>query len=520
MINSLFYVLTNFMPGSRYHNLSKPPRLVQYHTCNSNYRKSMDINVLLHNISEELDSNEIDALKFLCKDHIQRKKMQDIHDARDLFLRLEEQGLLEDVSIVGELLYTIKRYDLLKVLGTTQKKTQDRLQMQVDCGCLISSYRKLLYELSEDVSEDSLEAIKFLLKIPQVRSCKSFLDVLVEMEKQELLADDNLENLESLLNNCQPELCFRVKEYAARKDVDNTSRTSVTESMIVPSVQESPSSTMSPISGEGETTLFTDTGPNGEYLGEVNLPRYDGNHKDLYNMTRRPRGYCIIINNYHFEKASQLGNRKGTNKDADNLSSVFSWLHFEVHQYKDLTARDMLNTVKDFGKRDHSSRDAFVCCVLSHGEKGSVFGTDGETIFIQEITQPFKSSNCPSLAGKPKMFFFQACQGKGKQQGLSIQADGDGDGDRNYSREIPDDSDFLLGMATVEDYQSFRHVHLGSIYIQELCKQLRHGCPRNKSILEILTIVNREVSLQSFQDCKQMPEPRYTLTKTLVLPVD
>lgn len=101
----------------------------------------MDITILLHNISEELDSNEIDALKFLCKDHIQRKKMEGVHDGRDLFLRLEEQGLLEDVSIVEELLYTIKRYDLLKVLGTSQKETRDRLQMQGDSGCLISSYR-------------------------------------------------------------------------------------------------------------------------------------------------------------------------------------------------------------------------------------------------------------------------------------------------------------------------------------------------------------------------------------------
>nr|XP_023698349.1 caspase-8-like isoform X1 [Paramormyrops kingsleyae]XP_023698350.1 caspase-8-like isoform X1 [Paramormyrops kingsleyae] len=472
----------------------------------------MDINILLHNISEELDSNEIDALKFLCKDHIQRKKMEGVHDGRDLFLRLEEQGLLEDVSIVGELLYTIKRYDLLKVLGTSQKITQDTLRMQGDSGCLISSYRKLLYEVSEDVSEDNLEAIKFLLKIPQVKSCKSFLDVLIEMEKQELLGDNNFKDLESLLENCQPELCFRVKEYVAGRDVGNTSMTSVPETMIVPSVQESPSSTMSPVSSEGGMSLFADTGP-----GRTDL------EKDCYNMTHRPRGYCLIINNYKFAKASQLGNRNGTDKDADNLSSVFSWLHFEVQKYQDLTATEILNTVNRFGTSDHSSKDAFVCCILSHGEKGSVFGTDGQPILIQKITQPFKGSNCPSLAGKPKMFFIQACQGKSKQMGTYIQADGDGGDDGICSRDtlqIPDDSDFLLGMATVADFQSFRHVRFGSIYIQELCKQLKEGCRREKTILEILTIVNREVGLRSYPDFKQMPEPRYTLTKTLVLPVD
>lgn len=152
-----------------------------------------------------------------------------------------------------------------------------------------------------------------------------------------------------------------------------------------------------------------------------------------------------------------------------------------MQKYQDLTATEIQNTVNRFGKLDHSSKDAFVCCILSHGEKGSIFGTDGKSILIQEITQPFKGSNCPSLAGKPKMFFIQACQGKSKQIGTCIQADGDGGDDGNCSRDtqqIPDDSDFLLGMATVADYQSFRHVHYGSVYIQELCKQLKEGCRR------------------------------------------
>jgi len=37
-----------------------------------------------------------------------------------------------------------------------------------------------------------------------------------------------------------------------------------------------------------------------------------------------------------------------------------------------------------------------------------VYGTDG-TISIRDIASKFKSN--ASLAGKPKIFFFQACQG-------------------------------------------------------------------------------------------------------------
>lgn len=43
---------------------------------------------------------------------------------------------------------------------------------------------------------------------------------------------------------------------------------------------------------------------------------------------------------------------------------------------------------------------------------------------------------------------------------------------------------------------------------------------RKEDILSILTKVNRSVSAQELNRHKQVPEPRYTLTKKLVLPMD
>ncbi|CDQ80501.1 unnamed protein product [Oncorhynchus mykiss] len=73
-------------------------------------------------------------------------------------------------------------------------------------------------------------------------------------------------------------------------------------------------------------------------------------------------------------------------------------------------------------------------------------------------------------------------------------------------------------MATVEECKSFRNTKEGSIYIQELCKQLEWGADRGEDILSVLTRVNREVSRGVYRDSKQMPEPKYTLTKKLFLP--
>lgn len=129
--------------------------------------------------------------------------------------------------------------------------------------------------------------------------------------------------------------------------------------------------------------------------------------------------------------------------------------------------------------------DAFVCCILSHGEKGSVLGIDGEQVLIRDLTQPF--AECHKLAHKPKLFFIQACQGNEFQRDL-WEADGkessteegpfEEDSHTAAIHSIPIDADFLIGIASVEHYRSFRHVTDGSIFIQELCKQLENGCPR------------------------------------------
>ena len=55
---------------------------------------------------------------------------------------------------------------------------------------------------------------------------------------------------------------------------------------------------------------------------------------------------------------------------------------------------------------NHSNADCFACAILSHGEEGYVFGSDGR-IQIDKLVAPFKGHKCQSLAGKPKIFFIQ-----------------------------------------------------------------------------------------------------------------
>lgn len=57
-------------------------------------------------------------------------------------------------------------------------------------------------------------------------------------------------------------------------------------------------------------------------------------------------------------------------------------------------------------KEDHSKRSSFICVILSHGEEGRIFGTNG-SIELKKLTSLFRGDCCRSLTGKPKLFIIQ-----------------------------------------------------------------------------------------------------------------
>ncbi|KAF5897765.1 caspase-8-like isoform X1, partial [Clarias magur] len=78
---------------------------------------------------------------------------------------------------------------------------------------------------------------------------------------------------------------------------------------------------------------------------------------------------------------------------------------------------------------------------------------------------------------KPKLCFIQVCQGTKMQTSLwKHYGTEEDDTEKADLSRIPVEADFLIGMATMESYVSFRNIQKGSIYIQELCKRLKTGC--------------------------------------------
>lgn len=484
--------------------------------------------VKLSRIDEELDSSEVAALCFLCRELVNKKRLEKVHDAKDLFLRLEERGLLDDGAFLSQLLHTIGRADLLSLLETDSRRPEE-----IDAIPLLSTYSVMLYEIHMDLTQENFEKMKFLLdgggdcKLDkrQLELCKTSLDVFAEMERKGFLSKQKLHSLHKILLQLDRELVKKVERYmqgltqpAVPPHVsmdyqrDNNSLT--------PNQLSLPVSETQPINENG--SVFSDSDPHTE---PPSLP----DQTEYYPLTHRPLGQCVIFNNEVFQAG--LGRRGGSDKDEEALRHLFSRLGFTVVVHSNLTADDMIKEVNELSRRNFIRDDILVMCVLSHGEKGVVFGTDEMEVPIRKLTFPFTSGQAPTLIGKPKLFFIQACQGSGYQGGaIPITLRQTQEEERQQSRleedagvpsevSVPHDADFLLGMATVEDYKSFRHTTTGSIYIQELCRQLHRAASSSEmdDLLSVLTRVNREVSKGVYLKYKQMPEPKYTLTKKLVL---
>ncbi|NXU56517.1 CASP8 protein, partial [Turnix velox] len=473
-------------------------------------------------IAEELGQAELAALKFLSLEHIPMRKLEAIQKAQDFFEALSEKGMIEagNLSFLKELLYHIGRIDLLTThLGSSREEMAKELQLQGRAK--VSAYRCLLFQLSEDITQDELKAFMFLLG-KQLPKCKlapmtTMLDLFIEMEKKGILRKDYLNTLKCLCEEIKNiNLLKRIQEYESN------------------------------LTGEEEMHITEEHG------GKTGGPEGNGNSKtprrgwnnftkclssqqlEAYKMTSRPRGICVIMNNHSFAKAREavpvpqkLKDRDGTDVDAAALKRVFSKLHFEIQEHKDLTAEEILKTVNIYQCKDHTDKDCFVCCILSHGNKGIIYGADGQEVSVQKLTTSFTGRNCRSLSGKPKVFFIQACQGDAYQQSVTVETDsGEQDSLEMDARPqldcIPAEADFLLGMATLPGHVSFRSQKKGTWYIQALCKHLDYSCPRGEDILTILTAVNEEVSKKTCMpyQVKQMPQPSFTLRKKLIFPIN
>ena len=214
------------------------------------------------------------------------------------------------------------------------------------------------------------------------------------------------------------------------------------------------------------------------YITEIS-PTNDGplpfSRRGFYSMKSKRHGVALIINNKTFEKHEF---RAGTDRDEENLVETWKFLGYYVIVFRDRTRADMarvfleidsiLKAVKDTDT--NIANDSFVCCILSHGKEGEVYGSDSQPLEYTKIQRFLARSSI--LASRPKMLFIQACQGVKTFLGVvdhlkEIDAD---------DEKISVYTDFYLSVASVDGVKSFRDAKSGRCVCVHVCIRIgRHN---------------------------------------------
>ncbi|KAM3938222.1 caspase-3-like [Leptodactylus fuscus] len=235
-----------------------------------------------------------------------------------------------------------------------------------------------------------------------------------------------------------------------------------------------------------------------------------------YKMDYPQKGRCLIINMENFQEDQKLPRRTGTSQDENRLKDVFENLGFQVQIEKDKKCDEIVNILDKVAGDDHSNCNCFVCIVMSHGNEGEFYGFD-DSFSDKILFEKFNGENCPSLVGKPKLFFLQKCNGQDRDRGVIQHS-----GAETHGTIIPIEADFLYHYASSPGYLAYRNIP-GSWFIQSLCEMLEKYWDK-KELLHILTLVNHKVAYEypriekgKNARYKQMPCVVSRLTKLLYL---
>ncbi|XP_045404611.1 caspase-9 isoform X2 [Lemur catta] len=249
-----------------------------------------------------------------------------------------------------------------------------------------------------------------------------------------------------------------------------------------------------------------------------------------YVLNADPCGHCLIVNNVNFCPDSGHSTRAGSNIDCEKLRRRFSSLHFAVEVKCDLTAKKMVLALVELARRDHSALDCCVVVILSHGCQashlqfpGAVYGTDGCPVSVEKIVNIFNGTGCPSLGGRPKLFFIQACGGGQRDHGFEVASSspedrasgsnpepdatpfqqGSGTMDQpDAMSSLPTPSDIFVSYSTFPGFVSWRDTKSGSWYVETL-DSIFEQWAHSEDLQSLMLRVANAVSVKGIY--KQMP---------------
>ncbi|XP_075368478.1 CASP8 and FADD-like apoptosis regulator isoform X3 [Mycteria americana] len=401
--------------------------------------------VLIHQIEQELDKEEEEMMVFLCRDLAPDLATADL---RELLVALNER---EKLSFLGlsELLYRVKRFDLLRRILKTEKATVEaNLARSLR---IVPDYRVLMVEINENLEKEEVSSLVFLLRdyAPRMKMAKdkSFLALVIDLEKLNLVAPNQLDLIENCFQNIHRiDLIRKIQKYKHEAEPVHMS------------IQES---------------------------GPVSHKVFD----DQYRMQSQPLGICLIID--------CIGN------DTDVLEETFRSLGYDIHCHRYLNMNTMNQTLLEVARlQKHRNCDSFICILVSRGSPQSIFCTDHtfSGFPLERIKKYFTADSCPELLGKPKLFFIQSYIVPENEQEYTSLLEVDGNDEKIIANAkipwkvtIPQVADIFWSQCKVDVSTLEKSPSSSSYYLRCLAELLRNPHKRKLSILDIHTELNRKV---------------------------
>ncbi|XP_036392691.1 caspase-1-like [Megalops cyprinoides] len=229
---------------------------------------------------------------------------------------------------------------------------------------------------------------------------------------------------------------------------------------------------------------------------------------------------ALLINNIKFDREDM--ERRGAERDEECMEKLLKDLGYSVVKRRNLSAKDIDDTVKEFSQREeHAQSDSTFVVIMSHGKRDAICGihhqgeNNPDLFKLDNIFTHLNTKNCVGLRNKPKVIVIQAC--RGDDSGCTWVADSvpeipPGLVDDSIRREHKE-KDFISLMSCTPDTKSYRHVVEGTLFIQRLVETFNTYAHQDHIEELFRKIMNR------FEDFpNQMPsKDRATLTKNFYL---
>ena len=228
-------------------------------------------------------------------------------------------------------------------------------------------------------------------------------------------------------------------------------------------------------------------------------------HFNLLGGTRVRCGECLIINQTFQHDPKRY--RSGTTMDEAQLIKTWEKLgcRNRIVVKRDLARNEIIEELKNFrDKLKATIPDFVVIVILTHGSlnkrKHTDFLLDAERkkMSMAKIKNMFvDGKQCPTMIGKPKLFFVQACRGTKSLNMIDTdlsETDEENDNDiieQNGINHV-NKSWFFVFQSTIKGFASMRHPERGTIFIQTLCQELMKNGTR-LNLATIASCVNQKI---------------------------